>query len=198
VEERTVEARERTEGAECFDTALETECEVDVDVVERIDDVLFVTIRDSVGRPLWDKLSEGVGVGVFVPSSLSSSSRAPFPLSPRGDVPSPAPERLFVVSVLVIFIEGLFLCALPCARAFSVASLRTLVTLAESGVSFESGRASDRDVVLWFLARPEPEGVSVRAILLIDAPELVSSRPWPCFDEADAGTDRESTDARRE
>lgn len=75
------------------------------------------------------------------------------------------------------------------------------MTLAESGVSLESGLSLARDAVLWLRTLPEPVGMRVvvlRATLRIEPPEdaRFPSLPWPWdFEE---GTVRERTEARRE
>lgn len=152
---------------------------VDVDAVERIEDVLVVMILDNVGRPLGEVETEGVGVDA--PSWSSSSS------------PSLSCGRSSVERVDAVLVDGDL--RWPCARAFAVAPVRTLVILAESGVSFESGRSLAREMVLWLRTRAEGVRVVVlRATLRIEPPELAR---FPSRD-FDVGIVRERTDARRE
>ena len=104
-----------------------------VEPEERMDDALLVMSLDRVGRPLGEVLSEAVGVEVLSGSSSPSPSTRSFILDKR---------------VEVVFTDGDL--RWPTTwRALSVAPVRTLVTLAESGVSLESGRSLARDVVLW-------------------------------------------------
>jgi hypothetical protein len=83
----------------------------------------------------------------------------------------------------------------------SVAQVRTLVTLAESGVSLESGLSLARDVVLWLRILVEPVGVRVavlRATLRIELPELARLPFLPRSWDFKPGIVRERTEARRE
>ena len=155
-----------------------------VEPEERMDDALLVMSLDRVGRPLGEVLSEAVGVEVLSGSSSPS--------------PSTRESRSLMLDkrVEVVFTDGDL--RWPTTwRALSVAPVRTLVTLAESGVSLESGRSLARDVVLWWRTLVEPDGVRVavlRATLRIELPEL------PRFPSRDfkAGMVRERTEARRE
>lgn len=75
------------------------------------------------------------------------------------------------------------------------------MTLAESGVSLESGLSLAREIVLWLRTLAVPDGVRVfvlRAILRIELPELATlpSLPWPW--DFEVGIVRERTEARRE
>ena len=152
-----------------------------VEPEERMDDALLVMSLDRVGRPLGEVLSEAVGVEVLSGSSSPSPSTRSFILDKR---------------VEVVFTDGDL--RWPTTwRALSVVPVRTLVTLAESGVSLESGRSLARDVVLWWRTLVEPDGVRVavpRATLRIELPELAR---FPSRDFK-AGMVRERTEARRE
>ena len=140
--------------------------------VERIEDVLLVMSLDRVGRPFGEVLSEAVGVEG---PSWSSS-------------PSPSPSLSLVRSFIldkrvdVVVIDGDLRCPTTW-RALSVAPVLTLVTLAESGVSLESGLSFARDVVLWWRTLGEPDGsvrvAVLRATLRIELPELARPPSLP-------------------
>jgi hypothetical protein len=138
---------------------------VDVEAVERIDDVLLVISLDRVGRPFGEVLGEGVGVEA---PSWSSSPSPSCSLARE--------SRSFILDKRVddVVTDGDLRCPTTW-RPLSVAPVRTLVTLAESGVSLESGLSLARDVVLWLRILVEPVGVRVavlRATLRIELPEL--------------------------
>lgn len=90
-----VGCRERTEGTGCL---------IDVEPMERIDDVLLVMILDKVGRPFEEAVTDGVGVEV--PSWSSSSSPSSSLSLARGSRSS----TLTVKRVEVVFVDGDFLC----------------------------------------------------------------------------------------
>ena len=148
--------------------------------VERIEDVLLVMGLDSINLPFGEVLSEAVCVEA--PSwSSSASHRHPCRLARE--------SRSFILDkrVDVVAIDGDLRCPTTW-RALSVAPVRTLVTLAESGVRLESDLSFARDVVLWLRTLVEPDGsvriAVLRATLRIELPELarpLSLHPYPDY-----------------